>query len=95
LLEKLKERGLYSEELVQKVIENHGSIQNIKEIPADLRVVFKTAHDIDWKDHIRTQASFQKWTDNAITKTINMPSSATPKEIDLRYSGKVILRERE
>lgn len=81
-INKLKGRGIYSEELVQKVIDNHGSTQNIKEIPSDLKKVFKVAHDIHWKDHIRMQAAFQKWTDNAITKTINMPASTTPKEIE-------------
>ena len=85
LLEKLKERGLYSEELVQKVIENHGSVQELKEIPDDLRNIFKTAHDIDWKDHIRMQAAFQKWTDNAITKTINMTAETTPHDIEEAY----------
>jgi len=82
---KLKERGIYSDSLIEKVIENHGSIQSIPEIPKDLKAIFKTAHDIYWKDHIKMQAAFQKWTDNAITKTINMPSSATPKEVEDAY----------
>ncbi len=85
-VEKLKERGLYSEELIQKVIENHGSIQDIVEIPADLKKIFKVAHDIHWKDHIKMQAAFQKWTDNAITKTINMPTETTPHEIQEAYT---------
>ena len=85
LVRKLKEREIYSEELIQKIVDNHGSIQNIKEIPADLRRVFKVAHDIDFRDHIKMQAAFQKWTDNAITKTINMPSSATPNDIQEAY----------
>src|SRR3990167_107142 len=84
-VEKLKERGLYSDELIKKIIENHGSIQEMKEIPVDLRRVFKVAHDIDWRDHIKMQAAFQKWTDNAITKTINMPSTATPNDIEEAY----------
>src|SRR3972149_357628 len=84
-VEKLKERGIYSDELIQKIIDNHGSIQEIKEIPADLKCVFKVAHDIDWRDHIKMQAAFQKWTDNAITKTINMPSTATPNDIEEAY----------
>lgn len=78
---KLKERGIYSENLIQKIIENHGSCQGIKEIPASLRKIFKVAHDISWRDHIKMQASFQKYTDNAITKTVNMPSNVTPEEI--------------
>ncbi len=81
----LKKRGLYSEELIQKIIENHGSVQQIKEIPADMKKVYKVAHDIHWKDHIKMQAAFQKWTDNAITKTINMSSEVTPKDIEDAY----------
>jgi ribonucleoside-diphosphate reductase alpha chain len=84
-VEKLKERGIYSDDLVQKIIDNHGSIQGIKEVPSDLRKVFKVAHDIDWRDHIKMQAAFQKWTDNAITKTINMPATVTPNEIEEAY----------
>jgi len=85
LVEKLKEEGIYSEELIQKIIENHGSIQTITEIPLRIRKVFKVAHDIPWPDHIKMQAAFQKWTDNAITKTINMDSSATPNDIKDAY----------
>lgn len=81
----LKDRGIYSEELIQKIIENHGSLQGIPGIPQDLKKRFRVAHDIDWRDHIRMQAAFQKWTDNAITKTINMPSSATPQDIKEAY----------
>jgi len=84
-VEKLKKRGIYSESLIQKIIDSNGSIQNIIEIPADIRRVFKVAHDINWRDHIKMQAAFQKWTDNAITKTINMPSSATPQDIEEAY----------
>lgn len=84
-IEKLKERGIYDDEITQKIIDNHGSIQNIKEIPSDLKAVFKVAHDINWKDHIKMQAAFQKWTDNAITKTINMPTSSTPQDIEDAY----------
>lgn len=84
-VEKLKERGIYSEELVQRIIDNHGSVQEIDEIPSDLKKVFKVAHDINWRDHIKMQAAFQKWTDNAITKTINMPASATPNDIKEAY----------
>jgi ribonucleoside-diphosphate reductase alpha chain len=85
LVEKLKEAGIYSEALIQKIINNHGSIQGMTEIPAKIRKVFKVAHDINWKDHIKMQAAFQKWTDNAITKTINMNSDATPNDIRDAY----------
>lgn len=82
LIKKLMEKGIYSDKLIQKIIDNHGSLVGMKEIPTDLKKIFKVAHDIDWKDHVRMQAAFQKWTDNAITKTINMPSTTTSKEIE-------------
>jgi ribonucleoside-diphosphate reductase alpha chain len=84
-IQKLKDRGFYSEELIQKVVENNGSVQGIKEIPEDIQKVFRVAHDINWQDHIKMQAAFQKWTDNAITKTINMPAEATPDDIEKAY----------
>ena len=82
----LRERGLYSEKIIEKVIKNHGSVQGIKEIPLDMQKIYKVAHDINWRDHIKMQAAFQKWTDNAITKTINMPSSTTPGDIKEAYT---------
>lgn len=84
-LRDLKEKGLYSDELIVKIINNHGSVQGIKEIPVDLQRIYKVAHDIGWRDHIEMQASFQKWTDNAITKTINLPGNATPQDIEEAY----------
>lgn len=81
----LSDRGLYSPELVQKVVDNHGSVVGVSGIPEDIKRIFRVAHDIHWKDHIKMQAAFQKWTDNAITKTINMDSSATPQDIEDAY----------
>lgn len=81
-VKKLKEKRIYSDELIQKVIDNHGSCQGMKEVPVSIQKIFKTAHDIHWQDHIKMQAAFQKWTDNAITKTINMSSSVTPQDIE-------------
>jgi len=86
LVEKLKKEGIYSEEIIQKIIDNHGSVQGLSEIPQKIQKIFKVAHDINWRDHIKMQASFQKWTDNAITKTINLPSSATPEDIEEAYT---------
>lgn len=77
----LKEKGINPEKIIQKIIDNHGSVQGIKEVPLNIQKIFKVAHDIDWRDHIKMQAAFQKWTDNAITKTINMPSSVTSDDI--------------
>jgi len=77
----LKEKAIEPEKIIQKIIDNHGSVQGIDEVPKSIQKVFKVAHDIDWRSHIKMQAAFQKWTDNAITKTINMPSSVTSDDI--------------
>ena len=84
-VKRLKEESIYSEELMQKVIDNRGSVQDIAEVPSRLRKIFRVAHDIHWRDHIKMQSSFQKWTDNAITKTINMPGTSTPNDIEQAF----------
>lgn len=83
--EVLKKAGIYSEELIQKVAKNNGSIQNIEEIPAKIRRVFVVAGDISPEWHVKIQAAFQKHTDNAISKTINFPNSATVEDVEKSY----------
>ena len=71
-----KERGFYSPELMQRIAE-HGTLHDMEEIPADIRNLFVTAHDISPEVHIRMQAAFQKYTDNAVSKTVNFTNGAT------------------
>ncbi|HPC35494.1 MAG TPA: vitamin B12-dependent ribonucleotide reductase [Candidatus Marinimicrobia bacterium] len=75
-----KETGIYSEELMRRVI-TEGSIQHIEEIPKEIRRVFVTAHDISPEWHVRMQAAFQKWVDAAVSKTCNFPKSATVQDV--------------
>lgn len=81
----LKKRGLYSEELLEQIQANKGSIQNIESIPDDLKKVFVTAGDISPQWHLKIQAAFQKYVDNAISKTINFSNDATVEDVREAY----------
>jgi ribonucleoside-diphosphate reductase alpha chain len=79
-----KERGFYSPELMQRIAE-HGTLHDIPEIPADVRRVFVTSHDISPEYHIQMQAAFQRHTDNAVSKTVNFSNSATMEDVEQVY----------
>jgi ribonucleoside-diphosphate reductase alpha chain len=70
-----KQRGFYSMDLITEIAKR-GSIQDIDGIPEDIRKMFVTALDISPEWHVRMQAAFQKYTDNATSKTVNLPSDA-------------------
>ena len=79
-----KRRGFYTEELMQEIAEK-GTVQNIDAVPADIRRIFVTSHDITPKDHVLMQAAFQKHTDNAVSKTVNFCSDATREDVATVY----------
>ncbi len=79
-----KERGFYSDELMKEIAE-HGGCTNVATVPEAVQKVFVTAHDITPEWHIRMQAAFQKHTDNAVSKTVNFPHSATQKDVEKVY----------
>ena len=82
--EVMKERGLYSKELMSRIAQE-GTIAYIEEIPQDIRDIFVTAHDITPEYHVRMQAAFQKYTDNAVSKTVNFPREATQDDVRTVY----------
>ncbi|MBU1999193.1 MAG: vitamin B12-dependent ribonucleotide reductase [Candidatus Omnitrophota bacterium] len=79
-----KERGFYSRQLMEKIAEE-GSLKNIEGIPEDIKSVFVTAHDISPEWHVRMQAAFQKYTHNAVSKTINFPHAAKLEDVRKAY----------
>ncbi len=79
-----RESGFYSEELMRKVAET-GTLHDVEGIPEDLKRVFVTAHEIAPEWHVRMQAAFQAHTDNAVSKTINLPNSATVEDVAEAY----------
>jgi len=83
-VQSLKDRGIYSEELLAEVAKR-GGIKDINIIPEDLKDIFVTSMDITPHDHIKIQAAFQENTDNAVSKTINFPHESTIDDIRDAY----------
>lgn len=79
-----REKGFYSRDLMLKIAKT-GSIQNLGEIPEEVRRVFVTALDIAPEWHVRMQAAFQKYVDNAVSKTVNLPPDATVDDVRKIY----------
>lgn len=73
-------RGIYTPELKAELARK-GSVQDIAGVPQDLRDLFVTALDIPPEQHVRIQAAFQKYTDNAVSKTVNLAESATVSDV--------------
>ncbi|MFO8081221.1 MAG: vitamin B12-dependent ribonucleotide reductase [Armatimonadota bacterium] len=79
-----RERGFYSPELMKEIAAK-GTLHGIDEIPGDVQELFVTAHDTSPEWHIRLQAAFQEYTDNAVSKTVNFPNEATIDDVEHVY----------
>ncbi len=77
--------GLSEKELWGLIDKNHKSVRGLSVIPAKIQSLFPTAHDVGIEDHVRIQAAFQKHTDNGVSKTINLPHSATVEDVRRAY----------
>lgn len=81
LFEEIARReGFYSPDLM-KAVARKGSVRGIDEIPKKIQRLFVTAHEISPEHHVRMQAAFQRYTDNAVSKTVNLPHSATREDV--------------
>jgi ribonucleoside-diphosphate reductase alpha chain len=81
---KAMQLGFFSEKLMEKIAQQN-SIANIAEIPEPIRKIFVTAMDISPEWHIRMQSAFQKYTENAVSKTINLPNKASVGDVRKAY----------
>jgi len=63
----------------------HGSIQDQREVPEEIKAVFRTARDITPEWHVRMQAAWQRHTDAAVSKTINLPASASTEDVEQAF----------
>ncbi len=79
-----KKEGFYSEELMRKIARK-GNLQGIEEVPPHIRELFRTAYEIAPEWHVRMQAAFQKHTNNAVSKTVNLPQDATVDDVKKVY----------
>ncbi len=94
------EAGFYSDDLMSEIAAR-GSIHGMDNIPPEIRKIYVTAHDVSPEWHIRMQAAFQKYTDNAVSKTVNLPRDATVDDVrkiydlahDLQCKGVTIYRD--
>ena len=82
--EAAKRGGFYSSELIRELAEGK-SLRDIDHVPEEIKRLFVTAHDITPEWHVRMQAAFQRFTDSAVSKTVNFPYDATPEDVAKVY----------
>ncbi len=94
-----QKRGFYSRDLLAEIAQT-GSCRGVEAVPEDVKRLFVTAFDISPEWHLRMQAAFQEYTDNAVSKTVNLPRSASVGDVkrifrqaaDLQLKGVTVYR---
>ena len=76
----LKEKDLYSNDLIKRIARK-GSVKDIDELPEDIKSLYVTALDINPSVHVKMQSAFQEFTDNAVSKTVNLPNDASLEQV--------------
>ncbi|HEX5815208.1 MAG TPA: vitamin B12-dependent ribonucleotide reductase, partial [Methylomirabilota bacterium] len=79
-----RDKGFYSTALMEEIA-RRGALHDIPGVPEEAGRVFKTSHEIPFEWHVRHQAAFQRYTDNGVSKTINLPNSATEDDVASAY----------
>ncbi len=79
-----EKKGFYKPELMN-LIAQKGTLHGMKEIPQDIQNLFVTAHDVAPEWHVKMQSAFQKYTNNAVSKTVNLPQEATQEDVRKIY----------
>ncbi len=82
---KCKEFGIYSDELMERIFKNGGSLKGLHNIPKEIKRVFVIAHDIKYKDRIDMQAELQKYCSTAISSTVNLAKETSINEVSELY----------
>jgi ribonucleoside-diphosphate reductase alpha chain len=82
--EAAKKGGFYSAQLMKQLAEGK-RLKDIEEVPEEIKRLFVTSHDISPEWHVKMQAVFQKFTDSAVSKTVNFPHEATPEDVAKVY----------
>jgi ribonucleoside-diphosphate reductase alpha chain len=82
--EAMRKKGIYSKTLMLDIAKD-GTVQKNKKVPKEIKKIFVTSFDIKPEWHVKIQAAFQKYTDNAVSKTVNVPNTAKPSDIQKIY----------
>ncbi|HEU4365841.1 MAG TPA: vitamin B12-dependent ribonucleotide reductase [Candidatus Krumholzibacteria bacterium] len=76
-----RDEEFYSEALAARVAEE-GHVRGMEEVPPRWRILFQTAHEVSPEGHVRIQAAFQKHTENAVSKTVNLANESTREDVE-------------